>query len=95
VNELLKSLATVRRRGWAESLEEAVPGVGSTSIAVEDSGDHEMVGLCLTYSASVQRAKRNEMAQLLVKAGHTLGLQIGDPFWTALADGKATNGKSL
>jgi hypothetical protein len=30
-----------------------------------------------------------------VKAGRTLGLQIGDPFWTALADGKATNCKSL
>ncbi len=95
VNELLKSLATVRRRGWAESLEEAVPGVGSTSIAVEDSVDLEMVGLCLTYSASVQRSKRNEMAQLLVKAGRTLGLQIEDPFWTALADGKTTNCKSL
>lgn len=82
--DLLKSLATVRRRGWAESLDEAVPDVGSTSIAVEDSVDHEMVGICLTYPASVQKSKKSEMAQLLVQAGRELGLQIGDTFWTAL-----------
>lgn len=89
LEDLLKSLATVRRRGWAESLDEAVPGVGSTSIAVEDCVDHEMVGICLTYSASVQKSEKIEMAQLLVQAGRELGLQIGDTFWTALGNGKS------
>lgn len=89
LEDLLKSLATVRRRGWAESLDEAVPGVGSTSIAIEDRVDHEMVGICLTYSASVQRSEKIEMARLLVQAGRELGLQIGDTFWTALGNGKS------
>jgi DNA-binding IclR family transcriptional regulator len=90
LKELLKRLAIVRRWGWEESLEEAVPGVGSTSIAIEDSVDHEIVGLCLTYSASVQKSEKIEMAQLLVKAGRDLGLQIGDPFWAALGSARAT-----
>jgi hypothetical protein len=58
---------------------------------MEDSVDHEMVRLCLTYSASVQRSKRNEMAQLLVKAGRNFGLQIGYSFWTALGNGKSAD----
>ena len=90
LDELLKSLATVRRRGWAESLDEAVPGVGSTSIAIEDSVDHEMVGLCLTYSASVQKSEKMEMAPQLIQAGRDLGLQTGDTYWTAFGNGKST-----
>lgn len=81
--ELLRSLTAIRRRGWAESLEEAVAGTGSTSIAIEDPMDREVVGVCLTYSASVQRLNRNEIARLLVEAGRTLGSRVGDPFWMA------------
>lgn len=91
LDELLKRLAAARRRGWAESLDEAVPGVGSTSIAIEDSVDHEMAGLCLTYSATVAKSEKMEMARRLIEAGRELGLRTGDAYWSAFGKAKSTD----
>lgn len=52
LDELLDELGRVRVRGYAVSLDEAVPSVGSTAVAVVERGSSDMIGVCVSYSAS-------------------------------------------
>src|SRR5690606_30853977 len=49
---LVEKLGEVRRQGYAVSLDEAVPEVGSTAVAVVERGGQGMLGVCVSYSTS-------------------------------------------
>jgi DNA-binding IclR family transcriptional regulator len=53
MDELLASLATVRRQGFAESHDESNRGVGAIAVAVGDIERGEAVSLCIAYPASM------------------------------------------
>lgn len=63
LDALLEELARVRKQGYAVSLDEAVPGVGSTAVAVVERGGPGMLGICVSYSASYIDAQ--ERARLI------------------------------
>jgi DNA-binding IclR family transcriptional regulator len=53
IDELLASLAAVRRRGFAESHDESNRGVGAIAVAVTDPERNDAVSLCIAYPASM------------------------------------------
>lgn len=82
LDELLALLAEVRKRGWAESIEEALPGVGSTAVAILSQHNNEMLGLCVSYSAShSSKEERQHLAELLREAAIHVGRKVDDPYW--------------
>lgn len=84
LDELLRLLDGVRARGWAESTEEALPGVGSTAVAVLSRHNKEMLGFCVSYSAShSSREERAHLAELLRDAALRVGRKVDDPYWIA------------
>lgn len=52
LDQLLGVLEDVREFGHAVSFDEAVPGVGSTAMALIDRSRSEMLGVCVSYAAS-------------------------------------------
>lgn len=58
--ELVTRLQRVRELGYAESLDEAVPNVGSTAVAVVERRGSGMIGVCVSYAASHVDARERE-----------------------------------
>ena len=82
VTALLTALQRVRRQGWAEAVDEAIPGVGSVAVSVADREAGETLGFCLSFPAStVKAAERRRIVALLVAAGRRIAAQFGDPFF--------------
>ncbi len=82
LSELLSALDEVRRRGWCEAVDEAIPGVGSVAVSVADAENAETVSFCLTYSASlVSEAEKQRMTEMLTAAARDIGTKLDDPFW--------------
>jgi len=80
--ELLAALEKVRRRGWCEAVNEAIPGVGSIAVSVADVENAETLSFCLSYSASqVPQAERRRMIGMLTAAARDIGAKFEDPFW--------------
>ena len=80
--ELLSALEEVRRRGWCEAVDEAIPGVGSIAVSVADAENAETLSFCLSYSASqVPAAQRRRMIAMLTAAARDIGAKLDDLFW--------------
>ncbi len=80
--ELLSRLEEVRRRGWCEAVDEAIPGVGSIAVSVADAENAEMLSFCLSYSASqVPAVERRRMIGMLTTAARDIGAKLDDAFW--------------
>jgi DNA-binding IclR family transcriptional regulator len=72
MEDLLARLARVRRTGWCEAIDEAVPDVGSVSIAVDDPLT-ETLALCVSFPAHlVPKAERLELAEMLLNFAHQI-----------------------
>jgi IclR family KDG regulon transcriptional repressor len=83
---LLRVLAHVREQGWADSSEEALPGVGSTAVAVRDRHNDEMLGFCVSYSAPhITADEGRQVAELLTEAAIEIGTRVNDEFWLEAA----------
>jgi len=81
IDELLHALDQPRRLGWAEAVDEAIPGVGSISVSVADPEIGETVGFCISYPASqIGEEERGRMITLLTAAAHRIAHRFGDPF---------------
>lgn len=67
-DDLLARLAQVREQGYAESRNEATPGGGALSVAVEDPQTGERLCLCLTYPLeAMSPADRKRSIELLLQ----------------------------
>lgn len=81
VDELVAALDQPRRFGWAEALDEAIPGVGSISVSVSDPEIRETVGFCISYPAShMSDEERNRAIALLTAAAQRIAHRFGDQF---------------
>lgn len=81
IDDLLRALDQPRRFGWAEAVDEAIPGVGSISVSVADPEIGETIGFCISCSASqVDDEERSRIISLLTTAAHRIALRFGDPF---------------
>ena len=73
IDELLAALVEVRRKGWEEADDEAIPGVGSISVSVADPKLRESIGFCISYSASnIGTEEKNRIIALLTAAAHRI-----------------------
>jgi len=82
-DDLLRALDQTRRFGWAEAIDEAIPGVGSISVSVADPEIGETVGFCISYSASqISDEERSRIINLLTTSAHGIAHRFGDPFLT-------------
>jgi IclR family transcriptional regulator, KDG regulon repressor len=80
-DDLLRALEQPRRFGWAEAVDEAIPGVGSISVSVADPEIGETVGFCISYPASqIGEEERSRIITLLSAAVHRIAHRFGDPF---------------
>jgi len=88
--ELLERLEQVRRRGFAESHDEANRGVGAIAVAVASPETGEAVSLCIAYPVSTVTAEEREdiITRLLAGAREVAAL-TGDPNWRAEASASA------
>jgi IclR family KDG regulon transcriptional repressor len=84
--ELLEALQGVRRRGWAEAIDEAVPGVDSIAVAVADLENAEMLSFCLTFPPSqVGKEDKERILELLINAARVIATKVDDPVWLPLS----------
>ena len=85
IEQLLSALEDVRRRGWSEAIGEAIPGVGSIAVSINDPENSATLSFCLSYSASmVSDAERRRLIALLTGAARHIARKIDDPFWLLL-----------
>lgn len=69
MDELFERLAMVRRRGYAESRNEAAKGVGAIAVAVSEPRSAETLSFCITFpDATVDEAERGFLAEQLLQA---------------------------
>ncbi|MGI4779139.1 MAG: IclR family transcriptional regulator [Janthinobacterium lividum] len=79
---LLARLAEVRAQGFADALDESIPGVGSVSCAVGDPTTGEHLALCLSFpSASADAARVRALGMELRTEAAGIGRLVGDPSW--------------
>ena len=85
INELLAALLEVRRRGWEEADDEAIPGVGSISVSVADPKLRESIGFCISYPAfNISTEEKHRIIALLTAAAHRIASRFDDPFFSHL-----------
>ena len=78
VEQLLRRLALVRRRGWEETVDEYAPGIAAVSVAVTDPGTSEAVALNLTLpSTETTERERHRLARLLFDVSAQIVAQLG------------------
>jgi DNA-binding IclR family transcriptional regulator len=83
LEELLARLERIRRTGWCEAIDEAVPGVGSVAVSVADPASAEALAFCVSFPAHVvPELERRRFAALLVEQAKRIGAQFEDRFWT-------------
>ena len=77
---LRDELANVRAAGYAESHDEAVPGVGSTAVAISDRDGSEMLGICVSYPASDTSAHEKALiARTMLELIDVTAARAGEP----------------
>jgi IclR family KDG regulon transcriptional repressor len=82
LEELLERLDQIRRVGWCEAIDEAVPGVGSVAVSVADAGNAETLAFCVSFPAQmVPELERRRLAGLLTQAAKRIAAQLDDGFW--------------
>lgn len=82
IDELLTLLATVRRRGFAESHDESNRGVGAIAVAVGDLERGEAVSLCIAYPASmIAPAERQSIIDTLRAGAAEIAAITRDPMF--------------
>jgi len=79
IEDLLRRLAEVRRRGYATSHDEGNPGVGAIAVAVAEPETAEVVSLCISYpAATTDAAERRDIARALLDGAARIGAITGD-----------------
>ena len=88
LSAVLRLVAQAREDGFAESCNEALPGIGSLAISLRSADVNELVGVCLSYPSSITSQKeKKRMSELLLATGRKIGTDIGDDFWVGRRNG--------
>jgi IclR family transcriptional regulator, KDG regulon repressor len=83
LDDLFVRLDLIRRAGWCEAIDEAIPGVGSVSVGVRDEANSETVAFCVSFPAHlVSELERRRLAAMLMDAARGIALEVDDSFWT-------------
>lgn len=89
LGELLERLNRIRRIGWCEAIDEAIPGVGSVAVSVADPENAETLAFCVSFPAHmVPDLERRRFAGLLSEQAKRIASRFGDRFWTATEPAK-------
>ena len=82
------NLTEVRRRGWAEATDEAIPGVASIAVSVCDPKSREAIGFCISYpAASGGGEEKSRIIALLTAGAHRIAERFNDPVLFPSASG--------
>ncbi|MGO4726278.1 MULTISPECIES: IclR family transcriptional regulator [unclassified Inquilinus] len=85
--DLFERLEAVRRRGFAESHDEANRGVGAIATAVGSPETGEAVSLCIAYPiATVSADERDDIIARLLAGAREVAALVGDTSWTSGAE---------
>ncbi len=85
MNDLLARLAQLRRVGWCEAIDEAIPGVHSIAVAVEHAASEETLAFCLSFPASqISEIESRRLVRLVTGAARRIAEKVGDGFWMSL-----------
>jgi len=83
LDDLLERLDRIRRVGWCEAIDEAVPGVGSVAVSVADPSNAETLAFCVSFPAHmVPELERRRFAGLLSEQAKRIAFRFDDRFWT-------------
>lgn len=79
MSALIAQLDLIRQRGWAEAIDEAVPGVGSVAVALKDEEAGETISCCLTFwPTQVSAGERHGLVRLMKDMAREVGGTFGD-----------------
>jgi IclR family transcriptional regulator, KDG regulon repressor len=85
MHELLERLAQLRRVGWCEAIDEAIPGVHSVAVAVESAAAQETLAFCLSFPDShISEIALRRTVRMLTAAARRIAEKVGDRFWESL-----------
>jgi DNA-binding IclR family transcriptional regulator len=85
---LMTRIAEIRRTGYSESSNEALPGVGSLGFALTRRDTNETIGIAVSYPSHMTSAQeRTRLWQALRAIAIELARLFDDPAWLALDDG--------
>ncbi len=87
MNELLERLAQMRRVGWCEAIDEAIPGVHSVAVAVQSAAAQETLAFCLSFpDSNISEIALRRMVRMLTAAARRIAEKVGDRFWDVVAE---------
>jgi DNA-binding IclR family transcriptional regulator len=85
ISSLLDRLKQTRRVGWCEAIDEAIPGVHSIAVAVEDAANAENFAFCLSFPVSqLSQIESRWIVRALTDAARRIAEKVGDRYWQSL-----------
>jgi DNA-binding IclR family transcriptional regulator len=85
MTSLLDRLTDTRRVGWCEAIDEAIPGVHSIAVAVEDAANAETFAFCLSFPVSqLSQIESRSIVRALTDAARRIAEKVGDRYWQSL-----------
>jgi DNA-binding IclR family transcriptional regulator len=83
--DLLARLAQIRRTGWCEAIDEAIPSVHSAAVTVEGAENAETLAFCLSFSApQVAEIELQRMITMLTEAARRVAERVDDALWRSV-----------
>ncbi|WP_414474082.1 IclR family transcriptional regulator [Microvirga sp. M2] len=78
-----KELAEIRKTGVAMTNSTMIPGIAAFGVAVAYPGKDEMLGFSVSFpTTAADRPLQARMMQRIREEAHSIGLRLGDPYWS-------------
>ena len=78
-----KELAGIRKTGVAMTSSAMIPGIAAFGVAVAHPGKEEMLGFSVSFPTSAaDRSLQTRMMQRIREEAHSIGVRLGDPYWS-------------
>ena len=82
IDRLLAELATIRKRGWAETRQEIIDGITSISVALTAASEPSGIALSVSFPvANLNEGQQSDVRHALLRTAAKLGQRIGDTNW--------------
>lgn len=82
IDDLLRELATVRERRWAETNQEAVDGIKAIGISLMSPDSRRTLALSISFPVlNVPEGTEETIRTDLLEVAASLGQRLGDPQW--------------
>ncbi|RLP26927.1 IclR family transcriptional regulator [Mesorhizobium sp. YM1C-6-2] len=83
MDRLLAELATIRKRGWAETRQEIIDGITSISVALTAASEPSGIALSVSFPvANLNEGQQSDVRHALLRTAAKLGQRIGDTNWS-------------